>query len=76
MWSLGAGSRMRYGANVITAVHSFYVQLVDCGARCNGSHCVRGGVHDADKWLVCRHCQFVVRVLVHFGRGGAASQKR
>ena len=26
MWSFGAGSRMRYGANA-TAVHGFYVQL-------------------------------------------------
>jgi len=33
MWSLGAGSRMRYGANAITAVHGFYVQLVDFAAR-------------------------------------------
>ena len=33
MWSLGAGSRMRYGANAMTAVHGFYVQLVDCAAR-------------------------------------------
>ena len=24
---------MRYGANAITAVHGFYVQLVDCAAR-------------------------------------------
>ena len=57
MWSLGAGSRMRYGANYneITAVHGLYVQLVDCaGVRCNISHCVRGGVHDrdVDKWHV------------------------
>ena len=33
MWSLGAGSRMRYGANAITAVYGFYVQLVDFAAR-------------------------------------------
>ena len=31
-WSLGAGSRMRHGANAMTAVHGFYVQLVDCAA--------------------------------------------
>ena len=33
MWPLGAGSRMRCGANAITAVHGFYVQLVDFAAR-------------------------------------------
>ena len=58
MWSLGAGSRMRYGANAITAVHGYYVHLVDFAARLeerNMSHCVPGGVHDVDKWLVCRY---------------------
>ena len=41
---------------MITAVHGFYVQLVDCavrgwlgGARCNINHCVRGGVHGVEK---------------------------
>ena len=33
MWSLGAGSRMRYGTDAITAMHGFYVQLVDFAAR-------------------------------------------
>ena len=70
MWSLGAGSRMRYGANAITAVHGFYVQLVDFAARLEEQDGHSNPVRVCVCVCVCEYmyavCFFVLGVSVLF----------